>query len=113
MEKSKPRGNILSLEVYQGVGDEIIGQQPHHTESHELKQDGSYLRVKPEGYLFWCRAVFKASHLLSKGRMLPEEVSYGSSWEDKLVCPAPVVFRSAATEKKGALFGGHPAERII
>jgi len=45
--------------------------------------------------------------------MLPEEVSYGSSWEDKLVCPAPVVFRSAATEKKGALFGGHPAERII
>ena len=70
MEKSKPRGNILSLEVYQGVGYEIIGQQPHHTESHELKQDGPYLGVKPKGYLLWCRAVLKASHLRSKGSFL-------------------------------------------
>jgi hypothetical protein len=31
-----------------------------------LKQDGSYLGVKPEGHLFRCCAVFKAFHLLSK-----------------------------------------------
>ena len=86
MEKSKPRGNILSLEVYQCVGDEIIGQQPHHTEGHELKQDGPYFGVKPEGYLFSCRAVPEAFHFLSKGRLLPEEVSYGNSSEDKLLC---------------------------
>ena len=85
MEKSKPRGNILSLEVYQGVGYKIIGQQPHHTESHELKQDGPYLGVKPKGYLLWCRAVLKTSHLRSKNGLFPEEVSSGSPWGDKLL----------------------------
>ena len=69
MEKAKPRGNILFFEVYQSVGDEIVGQQPHYNESHELKQDGPYLGVKPKGYLLWSRAVLKAFHLLSKGRL--------------------------------------------
>ncbi len=52
MEKAKSRGNLLSFEVDQGVGDEIIGQQPHHTEGDELKKNGPFLGVKPEGYLF-------------------------------------------------------------
>jgi hypothetical protein len=62
------------------------------------------------------------------GRLLPEEVRSGSSWEDNLLDFWPVVFRSIVTgeypvspglrpgnfiQKKGAPLAGHPEERII
>jgi len=49
VEKAKPRGNILSFEVYQSVRDEIVGQQPHYNESHELKQDALTLGLSQKG----------------------------------------------------------------
>jgi hypothetical protein len=83
----------LSFEVYEGIGDEIVSYQPHHTEGDELKQDSSFLWVEPEGYFFSCCAILEAFHLLSKNLLLHDEVCSYSSSEDKLLCLGPVVFQ--------------------
>ncbi len=86
MEKAKSRGNFLSFKVDQGIGGKVVGQQPHHTEGQELKQDGPFFWIKPEGYLFWYGTFLEASHFRSKGWLLSEEFYFASPWEYELLC---------------------------
>jgi hypothetical protein len=48
LEKAKSRSNGLSFKVFEGIGDKIVSQQPHHAEHKELIYEGTFFGVEPE-----------------------------------------------------------------